>query len=143
MCTHNTKIVWKEISFISRVPNLGGLDHSCSDPFFSARHRNSLAPKKITHQSRGQKFPISAYLFWGSLSWPCKRVSILSGVCTSGFKSCHHLASALSLRVWGALPDHSKEWCRVSSIREGPPSSGLHVCSQSVRCSYGKREEAI
>ena len=59
-------------------------------------------------------------------------------------------ASSLSLRVWGALPDHFRWLCKGNSICGslhlrlpvplGPRSFPAHT---SVRCSQGKRMETV
>ena len=87
-------------------PIWGSLENSCSEPFFLARRRTFLAPKKIVSQSHAQKFPIIAYMSFWSLNQPCKQASILSALHTIGFQShplvAAHLAAAvpLSLRAW-------------------------------------------
>ena len=59
-----------------------GLRHSCSEPSSPTRPHTSLAPQKATSQNHAQKFPIPR-VFLSRLS---KEISILSGMCTVGFR---------------------------------------------------------
>ena len=102
-----------------------GWQHSCSEPFSSARLRTSLAP-------------ITAYMSFWSLNQPCKQVSILLGLCSCGVQSRHHLAAALSLSGSGVCCQITLDCCagEAASARSFP----VHVC---MCCSQRKRVEAV
>ena len=98
MYAHNTKICGEGNRFLlTGFPICGGWEHSCSEPLSSTGCKTSLVPKEIATQSHAPKFPVTVYLPFWDLSWPCKPVSILSRICTWGFQSYHYLITALSL----------------------------------------------
>ena len=78
-------------------------------------------------------YPFSCMHLW---------VSELPSSCSISF--CLSVSLSFSLRVWGALPDHSRGSCMGSSIFEELPSSCLWLLfSVSVHCFQGEGEEAV
>ena len=75
---------------MNRAPALGGRAESTPALRPSVRPRMSLALQKAASQTMPRRSPFP-YL---SLSWSCKQISTLSGMCTGGFQSCHPLPAA-------------------------------------------------
>ena len=61
------------------------------------------------------------------ISWPCKQISILSGMCTCGLKSLHPLTACFSLRIQGALFSASMQRFRKPCAVLHCPSMGPYL----------------